>query len=127
MRLRALLLSFVFLLLGCSTTKHQKTTESKWIYFINYSKKDAVISTYAKYTLEEAYQERTRMPIPYTGRKVYGKHDANASGAISDDNFYKVEYYVEGKLIGVREYTRKELLLDKQGELVITKQGKIKR
>lgn len=125
--MRILLLSLVFFLLaGCFTTKQTSKTASGWIYYLNYSKKDAIITVYAKTTENEDYQERGKDWLRYTGEKEH-KFNANRVTAIPQDNFYKVEYYVEGKLIGVREYTRKELLLDKQGELVINKRGKIKR
>lgn len=110
---------------GCSSSKKTKTVESRWIYFINYSKEEARFVYYTKSNEEDNYEERGSTNLSPPGNYYY-PHD-NASSANEYHNFYKIEYYLSDKLIGTREHTRKELLVDKQGELYINKRGKIKK
>jgi len=122
MRLEILI---IFILLGCSPSKNITTTESRVIYFINYSKEKAKFVYYAKTSEEDIYKRKGTTYITPPGNYYY-PHD-NASFANLNDNFYKVEYFLSDKLISTREYTRKELLVNKQGELFINKRGKIKK
>ena len=118
-----------FILLGCASSK--PTTERNHISFKNYSSKDAKCVFYIKTNEEDNYSDAaTLYSSDYTSSMA---SDFSSFTPTPNENFYKVEYYLsdagirEYKLIGTREYTRKELLVDKQGDIVINKRGKIKK
>lgn len=115
------------LIFGCSIQKNTNVEMSHRLYFINYSKINAEIYLLSKSKIEDSYKEIYYFNLRFKGVEVKSKYDAISANVGSDENYFKAKYYVEGNLIGIREYTKEQLLIKKQGELAINKRGKIKK
>ena len=71
MRLEILI---IFILLGCSPSKKIATTESRLIYFINYSNETAKFVCYTKTNEEDSYKETETTTLTPPGNYYY-PHD----------------------------------------------------
>lgn len=125
--MKSSILIISLLIFGCSTQKTNVAEISHRVYFINYSKKDAEIYLFTKTNIEDNFEELFYSNLKYLGTGTNGKYDAISTTVGPNENYFKAKYYVEGELMGTREYTKEELLIKKKGELAINKRGKIQK